>query len=100
MPETTKPVVQLSGIDSNAFMILGACLKAAKKAKMSKEWMDKFLNEAKAGDYDHLLQTAIKYFDVDGDEVEEECEECGAVVERAGLCEACEEERESEDEDE
>jgi hypothetical protein len=99
MPETTKPVVQLSGIDGNAFMILGACLKAARKAKMSKEWQDKFLNEAKAGDYDHLLQTAIKYFDVDGDEEDNYCEDCGSEIESPGQCEDCEND-EAEEEDE
>ena len=66
-----KPVVKLSGQDGNAFNILGLCRRAAAKAKMPKEQLDSFMKEAMAGDsvhehssYDHLLQTAMKHFDV------------------------------------
>lgn len=106
---TTRPPVNLVGIDSNAFMILGACLKAAKKAGMTKEWQDTFMNEAKSGDYDHLLQTAIKYFDVEAeeegedqedDEEEETCGECGCELNSIGECDDCEDDAAEEDEEE
>ncbi len=56
--------VQLSGNDGNAFMVLGSCSKAARRANIDKQEIDKFTQEAMMGDYDHLLRTCMKYFDV------------------------------------
>lgn len=53
--------VQLTGSDGNAFAILGAVSKALRRAGAdSKE----FIAEATAGDYDHLLVTAMRWVDV------------------------------------
>lgn len=60
----TKPVVELVGQDGNAFVVLGLCRKAAKQAGWKSDQIDAFLKEAMAGDYDHLLATACKYFEV------------------------------------
>ncbi len=57
--------VQLTGQDGNAFMVLGLCQRAAQKAGLSKAEIDAFFKEAQAGDYDHLLATCMKWFDVD-----------------------------------
>jgi len=57
--------VQLTGNDGNAFAILGNCQKAARQAGLTKDQIDEFVNEAMSGDYDHLLQTCMKYFEVD-----------------------------------
>ena len=57
--------VQLTGNDGNAFAILGNCQKEARRAGLTKDQIDEFMNEAMAGDYDHLLQTCMKYFEVD-----------------------------------
>ncbi len=57
--------VQLVGQDGNSFMVLGLCQRAAQKAGLSKAEIDEFFKEAQAGDYDHLLQTCMKWFDVD-----------------------------------
>lgn len=59
-----KPKLKLVGQDGNAYMILGLARRAAIKAKMSQEQIDKIMSEMKSGDYDHLLQTAMKYFEV------------------------------------
>jgi len=56
--------VTLVGQDGNAYAVLGACTKAMKRNNISKEEQTTFLDEATAGDYDHLLQTAVKWFDV------------------------------------
>ena len=56
--------VQLTGGDGNAFAVLGAVTKALKHAGIDKEERDEFMAEAMAGDYDHLLQTAMKWVDV------------------------------------
>ncbi len=64
-PKYPQVKVKLSGKDGNAFNLMGLCLKAAKKAKVEKTETDEFLKEAMSGDYDHLLQTCMKWFDVD-----------------------------------
>jgi len=56
--------VELVGQNGNAFVVLGACTSAAKKAGLTKEQIDEFTEEAMNGDYDHLLQTCMKWFDV------------------------------------
>lgn len=59
-----QPKLKLLGRDGNAFAVLGNAQAAAKKAKWSQEQIDAFAKIAKAGDYDHLLQTCMRYFDV------------------------------------
>lgn len=56
--------VQLSGRDGNAFAIIGAVSGAMKRAKVSKEEIDSFIKEATNGDYDHLLQTCMRWVSV------------------------------------
>ena len=62
---TQKPTVKLVGNDGNAFVILGSCSRAARKAGWSKDQIKTFTDEATSGDYDNLLCTCMKYFDVD-----------------------------------
>ena len=71
-----RPKVKLVGEDGNAFSILGRCLGAARHAGWTKEECDTFQKEATTGDYDHLLQTVMKYFDEPEDD-EERCSKCG-----------------------
>lgn len=56
--------VILTGINGNAFSILGACRKAAERARLPQEEIDTFYLEATSGDYDHLIQTCMRWFDV------------------------------------
>lgn len=58
-----KPKVKLTGEDGNAFAILGKVKRALRKAGMKKE-ASLFMEEATAGDYNHLLRTAMKYVEV------------------------------------
>ena len=60
-----KPYVKLTGEDENAFFILGRCGRAMRKAGWSKDQIDQFHKEATSDDYDHLLQTVMKYCEVD-----------------------------------
>lgn len=55
--------VQLSGHDGNAFIILGLCQKASQQAGLSDAKIDEFTEEAISGDYDHLIRTALYWFD-------------------------------------
>jgi len=59
-----KPKVNLVGKDGNAFMILGLVSKALKRAGQEKEAKE-FIAEATKGDYDHLIQTAMKYVEIE-----------------------------------
>jgi len=59
-----KPKLQLVGIDGNAYSILGAAVKAAKKAGWTQEMIADFKEEAMADDYQHLLNTVVDQFDV------------------------------------
>lgn len=62
--EKEKPKVKLLGNNGNAFFILGACKKALINAGQ-KEDAEKFMKEATKGDYNYLLQTAMKYCEVE-----------------------------------
>lgn len=59
-----KPRLQLSGEDGNVFFILGRAQRVAKKAEWSQDKWQEFYNDATSGNYDHALQTCMKYFDV------------------------------------
>ncbi len=59
----TKPELELVGLDGNAFAILGRAKRVAQRTGWTKEEVDKMLEEAMSGDYDHLLQTMVKYFE-------------------------------------
>ncbi len=56
--------VKLVGEDGNAFAILGRVMKAMKVAGLPKEVQDAYFTEATSGDYDHLLQTTMKWVKV------------------------------------
>lgn len=68
-----KPRVKLTGVNGNAFSILGHCRRALvihlrEEGYSSEKIMEKrkeFMDEAMSKDYDHLLQTAMKWFDVE-----------------------------------
>ena len=64
-PKYPDVTVQLIGQDGNAFYILGAVSKELKKAGVSKEEIDVFMDEAMDGSYDHLLQTVMRYVEVE-----------------------------------
>lgn len=57
-----KPKLVLVGNDGNAFTILGAAHRVARENNM--DWKT-ISAEAMSGDYDHLLQTMAKYFEVE-----------------------------------
>lgn len=59
-----RPVVKLVGHDGNAFAIIAACQKAALKAKWTPDQWNKVQAEMMAGNYNTLLQVALKHFDV------------------------------------
>lgn len=56
--------VTLSGVDGNAFNILGIVTRELRRNEVPKTEIDKFTNEATSGDYDHLLQTVMDWVNV------------------------------------
>ncbi len=56
--------VTLTGTDGNAFAVLSAVNRALRRAGIGKVERDAFIAEATAGDYDHLLATAMQWVDV------------------------------------
>ena len=64
MKSITGAKVKLTGSDGNAFAIMGKAKEAMKKAGISNDVIKKYIEEATSGDYDHLLQTTMKYVEV------------------------------------
>ena len=56
--------VELTGQDGNAFAIMGVVKRALKQAGVSGEEQDLYFQESTSGDYDHLLQTAMRWVTV------------------------------------
>lgn len=52
-----KVSLDLVGVDSNAFYIMGSFSKAARRQGWTKEEIAMVINEAQKSDYDHLLFT-------------------------------------------
>ena len=60
-----KPAVKLVGEDGNAFAIMGRVKKALRHAGADTEYIDRYLNEATSGDYNHLLTVSMEYVEVE-----------------------------------
>ena len=66
MSETKqKPTVKLVGENGNAFAIMGTVSKALRKNGYLKEDIDKYMKEARSGDYDNLLRVTMKWVEVE-----------------------------------
>jgi len=71
-PRYPQVVVELVGMDGNAYSILGRCTLAAKRAGLSKNEIDEFVAKATSGNYDGLLRTVVEFFEISDPEEEEE----------------------------
>lgn len=58
-------VVKLVGEDGNVFYILGRVQQAMRRAEIPTKDIDLFMDEAMSGDYDHALQTALRWVTVE-----------------------------------
>ncbi len=63
-PLDPKPVIKLQGEDGNAFFIIGRAITTLRKSGAKEDYIANFTKEAQSGDYDHVLQTIFKYFEV------------------------------------
>lgn len=57
--ERKKVKMNLSGLNHNAFVILGRFSKEAKRQGWEDAEIKAVVDEAKSGDYDHLLRTML-----------------------------------------
>lgn len=56
-----KVSLNLVGLDGNAFALMGAFRKQARKENWTQEEIDEVITECKSKDYDHLLITLINH---------------------------------------
>ena len=74
--------LQLVGLDGNAFSIIGAVRRAMRVAGFSSKAQSEMAEAAMSGDYNNVLQTAMKWTESPETDEDEEldsemCEECG-----------------------
>jgi hypothetical protein len=65
MTTKTSVKVKLIGGDGNAFAVLGKVIRALRAAGVSEGEIKQFTDEAKSGDYNHLLATVMEWVEVD-----------------------------------
>ena len=53
--------LELEGLDGNAFSLMGAFQRQAKREGWTPEEIKEVLDECQAGAYDHLLQTLMAH---------------------------------------
>jgi len=63
-----KVKLNLVGLDGNAFSLMGAFRRAARREGWEKNEIDAVMNECMAGDYNHLLRTLIEHTESPGEE--------------------------------
>jgi len=56
--------VELCGHDGNAYSIIGRVTRELRRNDVSQEEIELFKKEAMSGDYDNVLQTAMRWVDV------------------------------------
>lgn len=60
-----KVKMQLDGLDGNAFALMGAFSRNARRQGWTRDEIDTVLTECRSGDYDHLLCTLMDNIDDD-----------------------------------
>lgn len=61
-PDVTVP---LSELDANAFVLMGATMKALRRAKVAPSEIERFAVEARSGDYNHVVQTIMAWVETE-----------------------------------
>lgn len=63
-PKYPNVSVKLIGTDGNAFAIIGKVRQCLRAAKVPQDEIQKYLDEAMSGDYNHLLSTTMEWVNV------------------------------------
>lgn len=66
-----KPRLKIVGEDGNAFNLIGLAVRAGKRAGWTKDQIDGFRQQAMGGDYNQLIATIARYFELVDEEEEE-----------------------------
>jgi len=61
MKANKKVKLKLVGLDGNAFSLMGAFQRQARKENWTQEEIRAVLDECQAGDYDHLLRVLMEH---------------------------------------
>lgn len=56
-----RVTMNLVGLDGNAFALMGAFQKNARRQGWTQDEIDKVLDECTSGDYDHLLRVLMAH---------------------------------------
>ena len=67
-----KVKLNLTGLDSNSFSLMGAFKSAARKQGRTKEEIDSVIAQCMSGDYNHLLNILMENTEPEDDGFEEE----------------------------
>ena len=67
-----KVKLDLSGLDGNAYNLMGAFRRAARRQGWPADEIEAVLKDARSGDYDHLLQVLIGHTECPESEDEDE----------------------------
>jgi len=76
--------LDLVGVNGNAYMIMGVFRRQAKKEGWTQTEIDLVINEAKSGDYNHLLATIVNHCEANEKESIDP-KEVWSVLEQLGL---------------
>ena len=60
-----RVTMNLVGLDGNAFALMGAFQKNARRQGWTQEEVDKVLEECTSGDYNHLLRVLMAHTEVE-----------------------------------
>lgn len=83
LPQDLQPVkMQLVGLDGNAFSLLGAFRKEARKQGWDVDSIGKVSSHAISGDYNNLIATLVQF--TEADEEEDEWDDDGYAVDEDG----------------
>ena len=72
MANDKKVKMTLEGLDGNAFSLMGAFSRKAKKQGWTEEEVKEVIKECMTGDYDHLLRTLLDNIDDNFDEEDDD----------------------------
>ena len=64
-PKYPDVTVQLTGGNGNAYAIIGAVQRGLRAADVPPDEVEAFCREAMSGDYNNVLQTAMRWVDVE-----------------------------------
>lgn len=86
-----KVKIQLVGLDGNAFNLMGAWQREARRQGWKKPEIDAVITKCTSGDYNNLLCTLMNNSEEpetesDSEEDADECPHCGAKLDENGGC--------------